>query len=70
MTPVTDLKESSVTNNLTSVMSVTVNPHIPIFSRFHRPEWNLWAEDDAEDAGDRLEDELEPNQKMRCLCFR
>ena len=33
---------------------------MPNFSRFHRLERILWAEDDAGDAGDRLEGELGP----------
>ena len=65
MTAVTDLKESSGTNDLASVLSVAENPTVPIFSRFLHSERILWPEDDAGDAGDRLEAVLAQIEKVR-----
>ena len=42
MTPVTDLKESWVTNDFTIVFAVPLNPYIPIFSQFHQPVRIFW----------------------------
>ena len=57
-TPVTVLWESSVTSELTSGLSVADNLSTPIVSSVNQSERILRPEDDAGDAGDRLEGEL------------
>ena len=54
----TALKESSTVKDFTSVLGVADNLAISISSQFGSLELILRPEDDAGDAGDRLEGEL------------
>ena len=58
VTSVIDLKKSSVTADIIIASAEPQSPVIPIFSRFDQLDWIVWPEDDAGDAGGRLEEEL------------
>ena len=47
------------------MISVAENPYAPIFSPYCLPGWILWLEDDAGDAGDRLEAVLAQIENLR-----